>query len=50
MITVKTAKEARARDKKRKRVLLSIGDLKWHLTQEEVKKLAADLTKLIDYR
>lgn len=43
-ITVKP-EESRERDIKRKRVLLSIGDKNWHLSQEEVKKLIKDLTK-----
>ena len=42
-ITVKP-EESRERDVKRKRVLLTIGENNWHLSQSEVKKLIKDLT------
>lgn len=46
MIKAEKAKETRARDVKRNRVVLTVGERSWHLSQEEAKKLAADLSKL----
>jgi X-X-X-Leu-X-X-Gly heptad repeat protein len=49
MIKITKAKgETRKRDLKRNRVLLQVGKYKWHLTKEEMDKLADQLDKLAD--
>jgi hypothetical protein len=48
MIKVSFVKtESRKRDKKRKRILLSIGERKIHITSDEALKLAESLLKAI---
>ena len=46
MIKITKAKgETRKRDLKRNRVLLQVGKYKWHLTKEEMDKLADQLNR-----
>jgi hypothetical protein len=47
MITIKRAtRESQKRDKGRHRLLLEIGRLKFHLSQDEATKLLHDLRRL----
>lgn len=47
MITVKVAKEEnRQRDKKRKRLVLTIGNKSWHIAREEALKLRDKLNRI----
>ena len=50
MISATYSKEARKRDTKRKRILLKIGDKRWHITREEGKALRDQLTNLLGDR
>ncbi len=47
MIKATRAKESRQRDEKRQRILLTVGERSWHLSQQEAKVLSAQLQKLI---
>lgn len=47
MITVSRAKESRKRDEKRCRILLTIGDKKFHLDLEETAKLSRDIDDVL---
>ncbi len=47
MIKATRAKESRQRDEKRQRILLTVGESCWHLSQNEAKVLSAQLQKLI---
>ena len=48
MIKITRAKKERARDKKRQRLLLTVGERSWHLTEAEGRKLHKQLAKLLD--
>lgn len=44
MISIRrVSEESRPRDRKRNRLLLTVGDESWHITREEAKKLKDQL-------
>jgi hypothetical protein len=48
MVTAERARsESRKRDVKRRRIVLKIGEMEWHLTRDEARKLRDKLDLLL---